>query len=166
MWKVAAQFLFWEYCFVFWYCVFAVCWCFNLSPVSLTPLVHLELWIFPLTFEKNSADKLSGVGGIWFMNKSRNQKSCDTVPLSTLTKRLWIIKQGRIVLNVFFMSLVPSGLENFSHRKIQYKFTFIQTEIVDCWKCYDKTVLSLKPAVVVRLVFLYLLVQCTWYYLR
>ncbi len=58
----------------------------NLPPMSTTPVVvHLELRISPWIFEKKSKPPLwytQGLGGNWFMKKTRSRKSRGTVPLS------------------------------------------------------------------------------------
>ncbi len=39
----------------------------NLPPVSTAPVVHLELWIFPQNFEKQTYWDTHGLRGNWFM---------------------------------------------------------------------------------------------------
>ncbi len=58
---------------------------FHLPPVSTTPVVHLELWISQRVFRKNLKRPqwyTLGLGGNWFMKKTRSRKSRDTVPLN------------------------------------------------------------------------------------
>ncbi len=67
---------------------------FNLPPVSTTPtpVVHLELRISPANFQKNSKQPYwwtQGLGGNWFMKKTRSRKSRDTVPLIRAGIRGW-----------------------------------------------------------------------------
>ncbi len=53
--------------------------------VSTTPVVNLELRIFPRIFEKNSKRSqwdTVRLGGNWLMKKTRSKKSRDTVPLN------------------------------------------------------------------------------------
>jgi hypothetical protein len=60
---------------------------FHLPRLSLTPVVHLELRISPESFRKNSKQPYwynKGLGGNWFMKKTRSKKSRETVPLSFL----------------------------------------------------------------------------------
>ncbi len=74
---------------------------FHLPPVSLTPVANLELRISPRIFEK-IRNGLNGIlwgwGGNWFMKRTRNKKSRDTVPL--------------IMVSCLFLSvlLITSGL--------------------------------------------------------
>ncbi len=57
---------------------------FNLPPVSATPVVNLELRISPRLLEKirngPNWDTL-GLGGIWFIKRTRSKRSRDTGPL-------------------------------------------------------------------------------------
>ncbi len=57
----------------------------HLPPVSTTPVVHLQPWISPWIFEK-IWNGFNGIGGNWFMKKTRSKKSCGTVPLRTRTR--------------------------------------------------------------------------------
>ncbi len=56
----------------------------NLPPVSLIPVVHLDLrlslWIFEKNLKRSYCNTL-GLGGNWFIKKTRSKKSRDTVPL-------------------------------------------------------------------------------------
>ncbi len=58
-----------------------------LPPVSLIPVVSLDLRIAPRMFKKfeRSYWDTLGLGGNWFMNKTRRKKSRDTVPLKPAT---------------------------------------------------------------------------------
>ncbi len=49
--------------------------------LHLTPVANFELPISPRSFEKNRNDP-EGLGGNWFMKKTRSRKTRDTVPLS------------------------------------------------------------------------------------
>jgi hypothetical protein len=67
----------------------------NFPPVSLIPVVHLDLRISPHisgNFQKNSKRSkwnTLGLGGNWFMKKTRSKKSRDTVPLSWFSSKPW-----------------------------------------------------------------------------
>ncbi len=55
------------------------------TPLSLMPVVHLDLRISLLIFEQNWNGLngiLLGLGGNWFMKKTRSKTSRDTVPLN------------------------------------------------------------------------------------
>ncbi len=65
-------------------------WWKNLPPVSLIPVVHLDSRISPRIFRTNSKRSKRntlGLGGNWFMKKTRSKKSRDTVPLSEYERR-------------------------------------------------------------------------------
>jgi hypothetical protein len=72
---------------------------FHLPPVSMTPVVHLELGISPRRSKKSEA-ALTVYSGAWrklIHEKTRSKKSRDTVPLTcrllnkSLTKHLILI---------------------------------------------------------------------------
>ncbi len=63
---------------------------FHLPPVSTTPVVNLELRISPRMFQKNSKRPewyTQGIGGNWFMKKTRSRKSRDAVPWKGYTHK-------------------------------------------------------------------------------
>ncbi len=61
----------------------------NLPPVSLIPVVHLDLRISPRLFKKFKTVLMgySGAGEKLIHEKTRSIKSCDTVPLNRITSQ-------------------------------------------------------------------------------
>jgi hypothetical protein len=94
----------------------------NLPPLSLIPVVHLDLRLSPRIFEKieQVLTEYSGTGGKLIREKNQKQKISWHLPVTKWNFTVWA-KRKRILIRVKFLKRSKALLKNFTFIVSAYK---------------------------------------------